>query len=64
MAQDRFETIVGSNVNIKGNLSDNNSIEIHGSIEGEVSSEGDIIVGESAVINGPVKAKNMCHICW
>lgn len=59
VAQDRFETIVGSNVKIKGNLSDDNSIEIHGGIEGEVSSEGDIIIGESAVIVGPVKAKNL-----
>lgn len=59
MAQDRFDTIVGANVHIKGNLSNQGSIEIHGNVEGEISSEEDIIVGQTATINGPVKAKNV-----
>lgn len=59
MTQDRFDTIVGANVHIKGNLSNQGSIELHGNVEGEISSEEDIIVGQTATINGPVKAKNV-----
>lgn len=59
MAQDRFDTIVGANVTIQGNLSNQGSIEIHGKVEGEINSDQDILVGESAEINGPVKAKNL-----
>jgi len=59
MAQERFDTIVGANVQIKGNLSNQGSIEIHGEVEGEITSQEDIIVGETATINGPVKAQNI-----
>ena len=59
MAQDRFDTIVGNNVELKGNLSNQGSIEIHGMIEGEVKSEADILIGETANVIGPVQAKNI-----
>lgn len=59
MAQDRFDTIVGANVHIKGNLSNQGSIEIHGNVEGEISSDEDIIIGQTATVNGPIKAKNV-----
>lgn len=59
MAQDNFDTIVGANVKIKGNLQNQGSIEIHGTVEGEITSEEDIIIGESANISGPVTARNV-----
>ena len=59
MAQDRFDTIVGANVHIKGNLTNQGSIEVHGNVEGEISSEEDIVIGQTATINGPIKAKNI-----
>lgn len=59
MAQDRFDTIVGANVHLKGNLSNQGSIEIHGNVDGEISSDEDIIIGQTATINGPIKAKNI-----
>lgn len=59
MAQDRFDTIVGTNVQIKGNLSNQGSIEIFGSVDGEIQSDEDILIGQSAKISGPVKAKNI-----
>lgn len=59
MAQDHFDTIVGSNVILKGNLSNQGSIEIHGRVEGEISSDADVIVGQSANIVGPITASNI-----
>ena len=59
MTQDRFDTIVGANVHIKGNLSNQGSIEIHGSVDGEISSDEDILIGQTATISGPIKAKNI-----
>ena len=59
MAQERFDTIVGSNVQIKGNLTNQGSIELHGQVEGEITSGEDITIGETANIQGPVSAKNI-----
>lgn len=59
MAQDRFDTVVGANVHIKGNLSNQGSIEIHGGVDGEISSDEDILIGQTATISGPIKAKNI-----
>ncbi len=54
-----FDTIIGQNVKLKGNLKNKGSIYVHGRVEGEVASEETINVGETAEIKGPVKAKNV-----
>ena len=50
-------TIVGASVHLTGSLKDNLDIVVYGSVEGEVESEQNITVGESAKIKGPVTAK-------
>lgn len=47
-------TVVGANVRLVGTLRDVNDIAIHGVVEGEVISEKNITVGETAQIKGPV----------
>jgi cytoskeletal protein CcmA (bactofilin family) len=53
------ESVVGTGVVISGKLEAKNNIQVNGSFTGEVTAEGDVIVGEHGEINGPVSAKNI-----
>ena len=53
------DTIIGINVTLKGNLYNKGAIEVNGNVEGEVKSDENIIIGETAVIKGPVVAKRI-----
>ena len=50
-------TVVGANVKLSGTLQDVNDIAIHGSIEGEVISEKNVLIAETASVKGPVSAQ-------
>ena len=50
-------TVVGINVALTGTLKDQNDITVHGMVEGEVVSENTVLVGQSAQVKGPIKAK-------
>lgn len=52
-------TIVGSNVKLAGTLKDVNDITIHGQVEGEIISEKNVSIEQTAMVKGPVKAKNI-----
>ena len=54
---ENVDTIIGINVNLKGNLKNQGSIQVNGSVEGEVRSDENVVVGETAVVKGPVIAK-------
>lgn len=54
---ENVDTIIGINVNLKGNLKNKGSIQVNGSVEGEVRSDENVTVGETASIKGPVVAK-------
>jgi len=54
---ENVDTIIGLNVNLKGNLKNQGSIQVNGSVEGEVRSDDNVNVGETAMIKGPVAAK-------
>jgi len=57
--ENSIDTIIGVNVTLKGNLFNKGSIQVNGSVEGEVKSDENILIGESAVIKGPVIAKKI-----
>jgi len=57
--ENTFDTIIGLNVVLKGNLHNKGSIQVNGTIEGEVKSDENINVGETAQIKGPVSAKSI-----
>lgn len=59
MEHTQADTIIGADVHVKGNLKNKGSIQINGTVEGEIKSEEDITVGESASVVGPVVAKNI-----
>lgn len=57
MKENEIHTIVGSNVKLTGTLKDINDIVVHGVVEGEVSSDQNIVIAETAKIKGPVNAQ-------
>lgn len=52
-------TIIGANVKLVGTLYDANEITVHGKIEGEVKSDKNVIITETAYIKGPISAETV-----
>ncbi|MEM6885273.1 MAG: polymer-forming cytoskeletal protein [Verrucomicrobiota bacterium] len=50
--------ILSEDVEFKGTLVFNSSMELNGKIEGEIIADGPLTVGESAIIKGDIKAKS------
>ncbi|MEI6498983.1 MAG: polymer-forming cytoskeletal protein [bacterium] len=59
MENNTFDTIIGINVSLKGNLYNKGSIQVNGNIEGEIKSDENLTIGETAVITGPVFANTV-----
>lgn len=57
--ENSVDTIIGINVTLKGNLKNKGSIQINGNIEGEIRSDENVNIGETASIKGPVIAKTI-----
>lgn len=53
------KNILSSDVEINGTLKFSNDLIIDGKIEGEVSSDGDLTIGENARIKGDVKTRSV-----
>ena len=53
------ESIIGKETEFKGTLKDKESIRIDGKVEGKIQSEGEVIVGEDAIVNANIKAKSI-----
>jgi len=53
------KNILSSDVEIKGSLKFSNDLIIDGKIDGEVSSDGGLTVGENAVVTGEIKTKTV-----
>ena len=50
-------TVIGSNVKLTGTLKDVNDITVHGHVDGEVISDKNVEITETASIKGPVTAQ-------
>jgi cytoskeletal protein CcmA (bactofilin family) len=59
MAAEQVDTIVGAQVELKGSLHNQGSIHIHGKVTGDIVSNATVVVGETAVVNGPITAKQV-----
>ena len=53
------ETIIGTGVTVKGNLSSEADIIIDGSLVGHITTTGDITLGVNAVVKGSLSATNV-----
>ena len=58
-ASNMSKNILSSDVEIKGTLKFSNDLIIDGKIDGEVSSDGDLTVGENARINGDINTRSV-----
>ena len=52
-----FHCYVGSNTTIKGNLECKENFLVEGNVEGNLSSEGLILLGKDAAVKGEISAK-------
>lgn len=52
-------TVVGANVKLTGVLKDTNDITVHGKVEGEVISDHNVQITETAEVKGPISAQNI-----
>ena len=59
MADNPNKNILSKDVEIKGNIKFTNELVIDGKIEGEISSDGVLTVGENADIRGEIKTKSV-----
>ncbi|HRE47819.1 MAG TPA: polymer-forming cytoskeletal protein [Aggregatilineales bacterium] len=57
-----YETVIGSNTTIKGDLRSKANVRIDGTVEGAVDIEGNVMVGETARITANVIARNEAKI--
>ena len=57
--ENSVDTIIGGSVVLKGNLKNKGSIQVNGTVEGEIRSDENINIGETAKIKGPVIAKTI-----
>lgn len=59
MATDQVDTIVGAHVELKGSLHNQGPIHIHGHVTGDIVSDSTVLVGETAIVTGPITAKQV-----
>lgn len=53
------DTVIGVEVQVKGNLHNKGSILINGNVEGEIRSDENVTIGETASVAGPIIAKSI-----
>lgn len=59
MAAEQADTIVGAQVELKGSLKNTGPVHIYGKVIGDIISDGLVVVGETAIIQGPITAKQV-----
>lgn len=55
---DQVATIIGSETSFKGNITSQGTVRIDGQHEGELTTAGDLVVGEGGNLETLVKARN------
>ncbi len=54
-----FETLLGSNATLRGDLKSQGNVRLDGTFEGTLEIDGNVLVGETAKITADVHAKNV-----
>lgn len=54
-----INTLIGNGSSIKGNLKVNGFVRIDGDVDGNLETDGNVIIGENARIHGDIKAKSI-----
>ncbi|MGE4282531.1 MAG: polymer-forming cytoskeletal protein [Clostridia bacterium] len=53
------DTFIGENSTFEGNIKLKETIKVDGKVIGEITAEGDVIIGDSAIISGNIYANNV-----
>lgn len=54
-----YESLLGNSLEVKGEIKSTGSLRLEGSVEGSVESQGDVSVGDRAVVTADITAKNV-----
>jgi cytoskeletal protein CcmA (bactofilin family) len=54
-----FDTVIGANSNLEGNINSNGSVRIDGKVKGDINADGDISIGNEANVIGNIIANNV-----
>ena len=54
-----IETMIGKNTIIKGEISGTGNLRVDGTVEGGISSEGCVVIGEAGTVNGDIRANTL-----
>ena len=58
-SNDLINTIIGPETSIKGSLHSQRSIQIDGTVEGEIHCQGDVYVGEKSSVKASIIARSL-----
>lgn len=56
---DKVNTVIGKDTQFKGSIKSKGLIRIDGEMEGDVFTQGDVVIGESGKVNLELKARNV-----
>lgn len=55
----KIDTIIGQNSKLEGTINASGTVRIDGTYIGDIHADGDVIVGETGVINGNIFSNNL-----
>ncbi len=55
----RVDTIVSKDTTVRGNIEAEGTLRIDGRFEGDISTAGDLVIGEGGFVQGTIVAKNV-----
>lgn len=56
---ERMDTVIGPGVTLKGSLRAQSGVRLDGTVEGDVETTGNVIVGEKGQVNANIVAQNV-----
>jgi cytoskeletal protein CcmA (bactofilin family) len=55
---ERVDTIIGKDTRFKGSLQGSATLRVDGYFEGDIATQGDVVIGEGGVVKATIKARN------
>lgn len=55
----KIDTLIGKDSAFTGNIESTGTIRIDGKFDGEIITKGDLVIGESGMVQGKIKAENI-----
>ncbi|HCC33762.1 MAG TPA: hypothetical protein DEQ28_07705, partial [Clostridiales bacterium] len=56
---ERVETVIGRGATVNGTLNGTGTLRVDGKVEGQVVHRGDVVVGETGLIEAAIQARNI-----